>query len=164
VSFHGDFVRSAISLPPQFVVSFVLNEQVPKSPDAGGGCRISGFSQAWSGVSGLSQPHARKGVCRDQLPTLTLQKSQSKSSRPLTRRTHRGLARRAQNFRLGGRARSELLAFGAMCPCRAMLPAYRQRNTALTCPPQADQPLAMRANWHVSCITDRHVDIDNIRY
>jgi hypothetical protein len=39
VSFQGDFVRPAISLPPQSVISFVLAEEVPKCPDAGNVCR-----------------------------------------------------------------------------------------------------------------------------
>lgn len=48
---------------------------------------------------------------------------------------------------------SELSMFGATCPCRASLPAYRQRTRTSICPAHVDQSLAMRANWHVICTT-----------
>ena len=64
----------------------------------------------------------------------------------------------AQNFRCSA----------PRAPCRAVLPAYRQRSTAEICPAHVDQPLAMRANWHVICITTIEQAgmwmIGNIRY
>src|SRR5271166_3915258 len=43
--------------------------------------------------------------------------------------------------------------FAGMCTCRAMLPAYRQRSGAETCPVHVNKPLATGGHWHVTCIT-----------
>ena len=48
MSFHGDFVRPAISLPPKSVISFVLTEEVPNCPDAGNVCRLDNTRDLFS--------------------------------------------------------------------------------------------------------------------
>ena len=64
MSFHGDFVRPAVSLPPQSVISFALTKEFPKCPDAGFRCRLNNTrapsSQCINGVGAKNFAHRRE--------------------------------------------------------------------------------------------------------